>query len=222
MAAVSCVYGAAGDEAPTLNVVTTFPDNPFSLVQNGRANRVVLSITNPPSADRALLLEEITGAFLNPKKLDGQRGRVLRNMTATKVKSVPITNVGGQPLQVPFDFYSEFKPQSLDVEFFLKVMDQGNSKRYTLPVYRGSVVIEEPKPSWFDPQLLSVYALMALVAAGIAYLVYETYIATYFRANKPLKQRVVKPQPKPTSSTDSQEWLPEQTRKPRKAASKRK
>lgn len=71
---------AAGDEAPELNVITTFPDNPFSLVQNGRPNRVVFSFSHPPGADRALVLEEITGAFLNPAKHDGQRGRVLRNV----------------------------------------------------------------------------------------------------------------------------------------------
>lgn len=71
---------AFADETPELNVVTTFPDNPFSLVQNGRSNRVVFSIANAPGSDRALVLEEVTGAFLNPNKQNGQRGRVLRNV----------------------------------------------------------------------------------------------------------------------------------------------
>ena len=73
---------ALADEAPELNIITTFPDNPFSLVQNGQANRVVFSIAKPAHLDRVLAIESITGAFLNPRKADGQIGRVLRNVRA--------------------------------------------------------------------------------------------------------------------------------------------
>lgn len=55
-------------------------DPPFAVVKNGQANTVVFAITNPPKEDRLLTLQSVTGAFLNPKKLDGQRGRVLRNV----------------------------------------------------------------------------------------------------------------------------------------------
>lgn len=109
--------------APEMTITTTFPGNEFSLVKNGQPNRVVFSISNPPSADRVLTLEGITGAFLNQKKLDGQKGRVARNMTNTKYKSIPLRMVGGKPIQVPYDFYSEFKPQPMDVEFRLLVTD---------------------------------------------------------------------------------------------------
>ncbi|KAI3623333.1 hypothetical protein CBS14141_004116 [Malassezia furfur] len=200
---------AAGDEAPELNVITTFPDNPFSLVQNGRPNRVVFSFSHPPGADRALVLEEITGAFLNPAKRDGQRGRVLRNMTTTHLKAVPIASAAAHPVQVPFDFYPEFKPQSLDVEFRVKVLDQGNTRRYNLPVYRGTVVVEEPAPSFFDVQLLSVYAVMATALAGVAYFVYTQYLAAYVRPKAPAK-RTQPTQPAKPAAANHEEWLPQQ------------
>lgn len=139
-------------------------------------------------------------------------------MTATRIKNVPITNVGGQPLQVPYDFYSEFKPQSLDVEFRVKVLDQGNSRRYNLGVYRGSVLVEEPTQSLFDLQLLSVYAVMALVVAGAAYLVYQQYLAAYF-PKAPRKRTQAPRSAQPAATHD--EWLPEQNVRARKAVPKR-
>lgn len=44
-------------------------------------------------------------------------------MTTTKYKSLPLKPTDGKPLQVPYDFYPEFKPQQLGVEFRLIVND---------------------------------------------------------------------------------------------------
>lgn len=145
---------AQADDTPSLQVVTTFPQNEFNVVRNGQGNRVVFAITNPPGAERVLALEGIAGAFLNPHKLDGQRGRVLRNMTTLALKKPrPVRAVGGQPLHQAFDFYSEFKPQPLDVEFRLTVRDAQTSRAYTLPVYRGQITVVEPPTNWLDPQV---------------------------------------------------------------------
>lgn len=142
------------DDVPTLNVVTTFPNNDWNIVRNGESNRVVFGITNPPGTERILSLESITGAYLNPNKEDGQRGRVLRNMTTLQLKTPkPIKSVGGKALHQVFDFYSEFKPQPLDVEFSLGVRDGQTSRVYRLPVYRGQVQVVEPPKKWFDPQV---------------------------------------------------------------------
>lgn len=144
------------DDTPTLNVVTTFPNNDFNVVRNGESNRVVFGITNPPGTERILSLESITGAYLNPNKQDGQRGRVLRNMTTLQLKSPkPIKSIGrnGKALHQIFDFYSEFKPQPLDVEFSLGVRDGQTSRLYRLPVYSGQVQVVEPPKNWFDPQV---------------------------------------------------------------------
>lgn len=198
----AALVAAQAHDTPELGIVTTFPNNPFSskchppkastscatteadlyrplscaVVKNGQANTVVFSITNPPKEDRLLTLQSVTGAFLNPKKNDGQRGRVLRNMTTTAFKSRPLRSVGGRPVQIPFDFVPEFKPQELSVEFSLLVNDEQTGKKHRIHAYRGNVQVIEPPKNWFDLQLLSVYVIAAAVVAGIGYAVYSSYL----------------------------------------------
>lgn len=115
-------------------------------------------------------LTGITGAWLNPKKQDGERGRVVRNMTTTPYKALSLRSVGGRPLEVPFDFYPEFKPQTFGVEFRLIINDGQTSKKYNVQAYQGNVTVIEPPKNWLDPQLWSVYLIFAglLAAAGYA------------------------------------------------------
>lgn len=84
-------------------------------------------------------------------------------MTATKYKSLPLKPKDGKPLQVPFDFFPEFKPQEVGVEFRLIVNDQQTNKKHNIHAYTGAVTVYEPPKSWFDVQLLSLYALLAAV-----------------------------------------------------------
>lgn len=90
-------------------------------------------------------------------------------MTVTKYKSLPIkSSSAGQPLQVPFDFYPEFKPQDVGVEFRLIVNDGQTSKKHNIHAYTGTVTVVEPPKSWYDVQLLSLYVLLAgIVVATI-------------------------------------------------------
>lgn len=60
---------------------------------------------------------------MNPIKADGQKGRVLRNMTVTPYKSLPLRGPLQAPLQVPFDLFPEFKPQDLLVEIRAIISD---------------------------------------------------------------------------------------------------
>lgn len=81
-----------------------------------------------------MTLEGITGAYLNPKKADGSKGRVLKNMTTTPFKSLPLREHLQSPLQVPFDLYPEFKPADYPIELRLLITDgvsegDGGSKR---------------------------------------------------------------------------------------------
>lgn len=80
---LSGFVAAQANDTPELNVQTTFPNNAFSRVFNGQANRVVFTVTQPKSgadSDRILTLESITGAFLNREK-EGKRGYVMRNVS---------------------------------------------------------------------------------------------------------------------------------------------
>ncbi|WFD25091.1 hypothetical protein MNAN1_000054 [Malassezia nana] len=217
------VSAEAHEEAPELQVLTTFPDNPFNIVKNGQANRVVFSIKTPPSTDRALVIESLTGAFLDPAREDGHKKRVLRNMTTARFKETALLQQG-QQRQVPYDFFSEFKPQKLDVEFRAVVVDQSSSNKYNVPLYRGSVVVEEPTQSFFDPQLLSIYAMGLALLALVGYFVYEKYGASKlrsWRAAAPKRKDGVKSASQPVGQDKGydEEWIPKQhqlrPRKPR-------
>jgi hypothetical protein len=75
---------AQADDTPDLTIQTTFPNDAFSRVSNGQANRVVFTISPPRTgadSDRILTLESITGAFLNPNK-QGKKGYVMRNVSS--------------------------------------------------------------------------------------------------------------------------------------------
>lgn len=87
-------------------------------------------------------------------------------MSDLPLKSMPVHNVGGQPMQVPYDFYPEFKPQKLGVEFRAKVRDQQTSKMYNLEMYRGSLTVEEPPAQWLDLQMC-VAALSRLLTRQV-------------------------------------------------------
>lgn len=143
-----------------------------------------------------MALTGITGAWLDPKKADGARGRVLRNvsnwksfsrctevfltdvvcplfpvhqMTVTPYKSLSLRSVSGKPLEVPFDFYPEFKPQTLGIDFRLLVVDGQTGKKHSIPAYTGSVTVIEPAKNWLDPQLWSLYLIGAALVAAAGY-----------------------------------------------------
>ncbi|PWN44344.1 hypothetical protein IE81DRAFT_321501 [Ceraceosorus guamensis] len=164
---------AQSDDTPELNVITVFPNNPFNIAKNGQANRVVFNVGT--KEDRALKLEGITGAFLNTKKkTEGQKGYVLRNLTITPIKDLPITTGLGKPLQVPFDFSPEFKPQDLGIEFRLIVRDEQTGKKHNVRVYTGNVTVVEPERVW-DLQLISVYFFLGAVVLTVIYWASKSY-----------------------------------------------
>lgn len=48
---------------------------------------------------------------------------LLSQITKTPYKSVPLRSVGGRPVQIPYDFHAEFKPQEMGIEIRLLVND---------------------------------------------------------------------------------------------------
>lgn len=90
-------------------------------------------------------------------------------MTTTKYKSLPVKTTDGKPLQVPYDFFPEFKPQQVGIEFRLIVNDQQTNKKHNIAAYTGTVTVFEPPKSWFDVQLLSLYVLLAGVFGTTIY-----------------------------------------------------
>lgn len=213
---LTLVKAEAHEEAPELNVITTFPNNPFNIVKNGQSTRVVFTFTQPRGVERAIAVNSLTGAFLDPARKDGERKRILRNMTNRILHDDPLVQfTNGKPLQLPYDIHSEFKPQKLDIELRATVTDKSSLNKYNLLLYRGSVTVEEPPQSLWDLELLSVYLILAGLAGAVAYYVYLSYIQPALRANlstssSKRKEKAPAPVVNKDGKTYDESWIPEE------------
>lgn len=170
----------------------------------------MFTIVPPRGSDRAIAVDSITGAFLDPARPDGHKRRVLRNMTTTRLRDVTVRQASAQPLQIPYDFYSEFKPQALEVEFRANVVDQSDSAKYNVLLYRGTVTVEEPAQSWLDVQLWSVYVIVLGIFGGIAYAAYRTYAVPILHSRTPKRSAKAQPVSAPTyknGKTYDEDWI---------------
>ncbi|PKI83009.1 hypothetical protein MVES_002777 [Malassezia vespertilionis] len=206
----------AGAEVPELEVAVTYPDSPSSLVSNGMLNRVVFSVVEVNEAGRNAVIESITGAFLNPSKKDGHKSRVLRNMTTARVQRLSLANQG-EPMQIPYDFYSEVKPEEVEIEFRFNLED-ADAKKHNVLVHQGMVTVVEPKHSLLDIELLLVFILIASVVGGIIYLIYPSVIVPLLKRNNYLPRKDFRPKPVARSSgaDNIEEWLPQKQNKKKK------
>ena len=156
-------------------------------------------------------------------------------MSTLTLRSLPLHNVGGQPMQLPFDFYPEFKPQDMGVEFRMEVRDEQTNKVFDMELYRGTVTVQEPPFAFWDVQLLSVYVLFAALVAGAGYWAYKTYMRF-----KPRRKAQPQPQRQPADKkkgdaapgssgkqggakapTYDEEWIPTHPLRPRKQRARR-
>ena len=212
---LALVRAEAHEEAPELNVITTFPNNPFNIVKNGQSTRVVFTFTQPRGVERAIAVNSLTGAFLDPARKDGERKRIMRNMTNRILHDDPLVQfTNGKPLQLPYDIHSEFKPQKLDIELRATVTDKSSLNKYNVLLYRGSVTVEEPPQSLWDLELLSVYLFLAGLVGAVAYYVYLSYIQPALRANlstssSKRKDKTPAPVANKDGKTYDESWIPE-------------
>ena len=213
---LTLVKAEAHEEAPELNVITTFPNNPFNIVKNGQSTRVVFTFTQPRGVERAIAVNSLTGAFLDPARKDGERKRIMRNMTNRILHDDPLVQfTNGKPLQLPYDIHSEFKPQKLDIELRATVTDKSSLNKYNVLLYRGSVTVEEPPQSLWDLELLSVYLFLAGLVGAVAYYVYVSYIQPALRANlstssSKRKDKTPAPVANKDGKTYDESWIPEE------------
>ena len=170
----------------------------------------------PRGVERAVAVNSLTGAFLDPARKDGERKRILRNMTNRILHDDPLVQfTNGKPLQLPYDIHSEFKPQKLDIELRATVTDKSSLNKYNLLLYRGSVTVEEPPQSLWDLELLSVYLILAGLAGAVAYYVYLSYIQPALRAHlstssSKRKDKTPAPVANKDGKTYDESWIPEE------------
>ncbi|GLB40502.1 putative signal sequence receptor alpha chain [Lyophyllum shimeji] len=198
---------------PDVAVTATFAEaNPFGHVVNGERNTLSLSVEN--KSGRNITLVNVAGSVHHP-----ETHRLIKNLTTTKY-GVPLMD--GIKIQVPYAFYSEFKPGDLRLNVWLEhSLDDGS--KYRVPAYDSVVTIVEPEISIFDFKLISTYLMVAAIFGGLSYLAYLNFVPQKkSRGKKTGAQSVSAPVGTVTASGAGgyqEEWIPEHHLKKAKKAS---
>ncbi|KAG2157945.1 uncharacterized protein EDB93DRAFT_1246441 [Suillus bovinus] len=199
---------SASLDDPEIFIQTTFPEsNPFGHVVNGERNQIFLLVEN--KSDRNVTLQSVAGSFHHP-----ETGTLIKN-TSSLAYGIPLLE--GSKLQIPYSFYSEFKPGDLKLSIWLE--HTVDDDKYRVTAYDSVVTIVEPEPSWLDFKLLSTYLIVFAALAGVTYTAYNAYVPS----QKPKRKRptqVSAPVGTVTASGASgyqEEWIPEHHLKKTKA-----
>jgi len=204
---------------PEIVIQASFPEqNPFGHIVNGERNQIYLLVEN--KSDQNVTLNSVGGSFHHPDS-----GALLKNISSLTYGSLLLEN---SKLQIPYTFYSEFKPGDLHLNIWLE--HSVDDVKYRVTAFDSVVTIVEPESSWFDFKLISTYLIVAAFLGGVSYFIY----LTYFPAKKAKKSKRSRPEiSAPTSKVTvtssgaryEEEWIPEhhlkktKTRKPTAASS---
>jgi len=185
---------------PEISVVAAFPEsNPFGHVVNGEKNNLVLTVEN--RSDKNATLLTVHSAVYHPES-----GVLIKNLTTSTFGIVlPV----GTKLNIPYAFYSEFKPGDLRLNVWL-VHTVGESK-YTVLAYDSIVTVVEPEASLLDFKLISTYLIVACMCGGLLYLAYLSFVPQS-KKRKAALQNTVTPVSTATASGAGgyqEEWIPE-------------
>ncbi|KAI0291908.1 hypothetical protein B0F90DRAFT_1774052 [Multifurca ochricompacta] len=185
-------------EDPVLAVTTSFLDNnPFGHVVNGENNKLLLTIENRTGKNVTLL--SVAGEFLNPGT--EQLIKAANNLTY----GIYLPALGR--IQLPYNFYSEFKTGDIKLSIWLEHLIDGERKKVS--AFDSIVTVVEPELSIFDFKLLSTYAIVLTILSGLGY-------ATYLSFVPQPKQKKKLPATAPASTVTvtgaggyQEEWIPE-------------
>jgi len=186
---------------PEIAVSAAFPeDNPFGHVVNGERNTISLTVEN--RSERNISLASVAGSVHNSD-------------TNALVKNLSTINLGGINLlpkvkmQVPYSFYSEFKPG--DLRLTIWVDHTVDDEAYRVLAYDSIVTIVEPEGSILDFKLISTYLVVSAILAG---LVYTAYVTLFPQSKKPRRSKSAVSAPVGTVTATGaggyqEEWIPE-------------
>ncbi|KAJ7163860.1 hypothetical protein C8R43DRAFT_988992 [Mycena crocata] len=204
---------AAEAPVPTDPVVVTasFPEsNPFGHIVNGEKNTIVLTVENKSGKNASLV--GVGAAVYNV-----QNDQLIKNLTSQTFKNVEL--VSSVKMQVPYTFYSEFKPGDIRLTIWIDHTLEGSSER--LGVYDSIVTVVEPEVSIFDFKMISTYLVTAALLSGLIYLSYQAFAPK--RSTRPKKKPAAAAISTPVGAVTAtgaggyqEEWIPEHhMRKPK-------
>ncbi|KAI0360081.1 hypothetical protein OH77DRAFT_1394594 [Trametes cingulata] len=192
----SPVEAEAGE--PVVLAVATFPeDNAFGHVVNGERNKIFVAVEN--KSDRNVTLKNIAGSFHHPES-----NKLVKNTTALNY-GIPLLE--GASMQLPYLFYSEFKPGDYRLNIWLEHIADGQSYRVT--AYDSIVSVVEPEGSWFDFKLLTTYLVVSGLLGGLAYYLYTTFVPQPKKRKTPQVSAPVGTVTATGAGGYQEEWIPE-------------
>ncbi|KAE9408447.1 hypothetical protein BT96DRAFT_954021 [Gymnopus androsaceus JB14] len=193
------------DAVPQLVAAAAWPEtNPFGHVVNGEKNTLGVLVENRLPHNTTLL--NVAGAFYN-----AESDVLVRNLSAMAYN---VELIEGVKMQIPYTFFSEFKPGDLRLIVWLEHLNEGEKQR--VYAYDSIVTIVEPEGSWFDFKLISTYLVVATIFSGLGYVAYLSFVP---QSKKPRKAAVSGPVGTVTATGAGgyqEEWIPSHHLKSRK------
>ncbi|THV02874.1 hypothetical protein K435DRAFT_652693, partial [Dendrothele bispora CBS 962.96] len=173
-------------------------NNPFGHVVNGEKNNINILVEN--NSPKNVTLLSIAGSVKNI-----ENDAFLKNLTAL---NYGIELFEGVKLQIPYSFYSEFKPG--DVRLSIWLDHSVDEETVRVEVFDSIVTVVEPEGSWFDFKLITTYLIVSAFVGGLAYVAYLSFVP------QPKKTKRVPPVSAPIGNVTAtgaggyqEEWIPE-------------
>ncbi|KAJ7896050.1 hypothetical protein B0H14DRAFT_2680191 [Mycena olivaceomarginata] len=203
------------EEDGTTNATTEAPDstepvvvsaafaesNVFGHIVNGEKNTITLTVENKSGKNVTLI--SVGGAVYN-----AQTEALIKNLTTSTFKVPLIESV---KLQVPYTFYSEFKPGDLRLNVWLDHTLEDSTLR--VAAYDSIVTVVEPEVSIFDFKMITTYIITLGLLGGLIYVAYNAFAPKATRPKrKPATSSVSAPVGAVTATGAGgyqEEWIPE-------------
>jgi len=198
---------------PVLVTAAFAESNPFGHVVNGEKNTITLTVEN--KSGKNVTLVSVGGAVYN-----AQSNTLIKNLTTAMFK-VPLMQA--IRMQVPYIFYSEFKPGDVRLSIWLDHTLESDTLR--VEAYDSIVTVVEPEASVFDFKTLSTYLVTAALLGG---LVYAAFVSFGPKRSTRKKKHVPSSVSAPVGSVTAtgaggyqEEWIPEHHMRKPKASRKK-
>jgi hypothetical protein len=198
---------------PEIIVSAAFPEsNVFGHVVNGEQNKIFIAVEN--KSNRNVTLKSVSGSFH-----DVNTNAIVKNASTLQYG---IQLLEGTKLQLPYSFYSEFKPGDIRLNIWLD--HAVDDVKYRVQAYDSIITVVEPELSIFDFKLLSTYAIVTAMLGALAYYAYATFFPQVKKPRKAAVAKVSAPVAVTASTSGGyqEEWIPEHHIKKSKTGGKKK
>ncbi|KAH9838362.1 uncharacterized protein C8Q71DRAFT_704888 [Rhodofomes roseus] len=193
-------------EEPVVLATAQFPeDNAFGHVVNGERNKLLLNVEN--QSDLNITIKSVGGSFHY-----ADSNKLIKNASAL---AYDVLLLEGAKMQLPYTFYSEFKPGDLRLNLWLD--HEADGHKYRVTAYDSIVTIVEPESALLDFKMLSTYLVVSLLLGGLGYYAYLSFVPQPKKKRAPAVSAPVGTVTATGAGGYQEEWIPEHHLKKTKA-----